>query len=79
MKVEVFHLDYCPYCHRTFKLFEDLGIDVKKYEIQDSANRKMYDKLPGNPTTVPQIIVNDKLLPGGWDGLVKRMKKSLVN
>jgi len=58
----------CAYCSKAMKLLDDLGIEysiIKLYTIQSIAEFKK--DCPG-ATTVPQIIIDGKLL-GGFDKL----------
>lgn len=76
MEITVYSKPQCSYCAKAKALlrdreweFEDLTLDID-YGIEDLM--KLIG--PDNPRTVPQIVIDGKLV-GGHDALVKWLKE----
>lgn len=55
--------EWCGYCARTRKLFNERKIPFREYDIEKSAEGEaQYEKLGGNG--VPLIIIKDKVIHG---------------
>ena len=57
----------CPYCVRAKQLLDNKGSEYQEIDVSDRALRPAMTKLTGG-TTVPQIIINEKVI-GGCDDL----------
>lgn len=71
-KVEIYYVDYCPYCKKALELlkrynvqFDAIDITANEEEMRQNLG-KMYN-IHG-VVTVPQIIIDGKRL-GGYDTL----------
>lgn len=70
-KIDIYTLNYCPYCKKAKELLNDLGKDFTEFDItdnEDEALDELYEKT--GRSTVPQIFVNDRFI-GGCDDLFK--------
>ena len=71
-KIEIYTVDYCPYCHKAKELLDKKNIPYKEIDITE--NEDVYRKELGDfyeikgTVTVPQIIINGKRI-GGFDVL----------
>jgi mycoredoxin len=55
--------EWCSYCERTRKFFNERHISFREYDIEKSAEGEaQYEKLGGNG--VPVIVINDKVIHG---------------
>lgn len=71
-KIEIYTVNYCPYCQKAKELLTQKKINFKEIDITE--NEDVYRKelgdfynIPGT-VTVPQIIVDGKRI-GGFDKL----------
>ncbi|MEM6781101.1 MAG: glutaredoxin domain-containing protein, partial [Pseudomonadota bacterium] len=60
----------CPFCRKALALLDGKGVDYTGYDItgDEDARAKMVERT-GGPKSVPQIFINDELIPGGCDGI----------
>ena len=71
MKVELYTVDYCPYCKKALQFLDEKKVEYINHDItqnEDEMRAKLgikYD-IKGN-VTVPQIIINDKRIGGYTD------------
>ena len=71
MKVELYTVDYCPYCKKALKFLDEKKVDYINHDItsnEDEMRARLgikYD-IKGD-VTVPQIIINDKRIGGYTD------------
>lgn len=68
-KIEIYTLNYCPYCKKAKALLSELGKEFTEFDItdnEDDAIENLYERT--GRSTVPQIFVNDKFI-GGCDDL----------
>ncbi len=71
--VEIYTVNYCPYCHKALSFFEEHNVQFKNIDITHNES-EMREKLGKQyniqgRVTVPQIIVDGKRL-GGYDDLI---------
>lgn len=75
--VEIYTVNYCPYCHKAVDLLDRNNIPYKQYDITDNEDemRKKLGEMFNieGRVTVPQIVVDGKLL-GGYDKLKEELK-----
>lgn len=69
-KVEIYTVNYCPYCKKALEFLDAKGVEYKKFDITEN-EKEMRDKLKEyykieSEVTVPQIIVNNVRI-GGYD------------
>ena len=73
MNVEIYTVDYCPYCKKALAFFDEHNIQYTRHRIDDNEAQmrkklcEMYD-IKGD-VTVPQIIIDDKRI-GGYTDLI---------
>ena len=68
-KIEIYTKNVCPYCTLAKRLLESKGLTWE--EINLSTNPERTDEMLercGGRMTVPEILINDKLI-GGFDDL----------
>lgn len=73
MNVEIYTLDYCPFCKRALAFLNDKGVEFTQIKI-DGNEDEMRKKLGENyciegDVTVPQIIIDGKRI-GGYTDLI---------
>ncbi len=69
-KVEIYTTQVCPYCVRAKDLLTRKGAEYEEIRVdQDTEQRDKMLERSGGARTVPQIFINDNLVPGGSDGL----------
>ena len=73
MNVEIYTLDYCPFCKRALAFFNDHNVKFTQYKIdgnEDEMRRKLGQQfnIEGD-VTVPQIIIDGKRI-GGYTDLI---------
>ncbi len=75
MNVTVFGKTWCAYCDRAKELLEEKDQKYTFVNVEESewALMEMRRLAPG-ASSVPQIIVDGTLVPGGYDGLRKWYK-----
>ena len=69
-KVVIFSKSYCPFCKRTKKLFQDLNIEYKAFELDEMAEGSDIQRLLLSKTgqrTVPNVFVSGQHLGGNDD------------
>ncbi len=73
MNVEIYTVDYCPYCKKALAFFDEHNIQYTRHRIDDNEAQmrkklgEMYD-IKGD-VTVPQIIIDGKRI-GGYTDLI---------
>lgn len=71
MKVELYTVDYCPYCKKALQFLDEKKVEYINHDItqnEEEMRAKLgikYD-IKGD-VTVPQIIINDKRIGGYTD------------
>ena len=80
--IEVYTLDYCPFCKKALATLTDMGIDFKQTDAtMDEENISRVLKQKYNITgevTYPQIIVDGKRF-GGNDTLQESIQNGNFN
>ncbi len=73
MNVEIYTLDYCPFCKRALAFLNDHNVDFTQIKIDgnDSEMRKKLGEMYNikEEVTVPQIIIDGKRI-GGYTDLI---------
>ena len=72
-KIEIYTVNYCPYCKKAVAFLEENNIDFHKIDITENETemrKKLgeYYKIQGD-VSVPQIIVDGERL-GGYDDMM---------
>ncbi len=73
MNVEIYTLDYCPFCKRALAFLNEHGVNFTQIKI-DGNEAEMRKKLGEKyciegDVTVPQIIIDNKRI-GGYTDLI---------
>ena len=81
MKIDIYTVDYCPYCRKAFAFLEAHGVDFTNHDITENENmmRKELGKkynIQGT-VTVPQIIIDEKRI-GGYTDIIEMDKSGLL-
>lgn len=67
-KVEVYTVDYCPYCRKAKAILDAKGVQYSEIDITDDPMmREKLVELSEGRTTVPQIFINGKCIGGSSD------------
>ena len=71
MNVEIYTLDYCPFCKRALAFLNDHNVEFTQIKIDgnDSEMRKKLGEMYNikEEVTVPQIIIDGKRIGGYTD------------
>ena len=80
--VEIYTLDYCPYCMKAKIFFNEHGIDFKEISCEDDEEnyRKKLAKTYNlqELATFPQIIINGKNI-GGYSDLIDKFARGEIS
>ena len=80
--VEIYTLDYCPYCQKAKFFLSDLGVKFKEISCDDNEEKmrleltKKYNL--NSLATFPQIIIDGKNIGGYSDLIEKYNSKEIV-
>ncbi len=66
--VQVYSIDYCPFCIRAKALLTELGIEFEEINISDDPKRRAVTEaiLPGH-RTAPLVLIDGKPIGGQQD------------
>ncbi len=82
MNVEIYTLDYCPFCKRALAFLNDHNVDFTQIKIDgnDSEMRKKLGEMYNikEEVTVPQIIIDGKRI-GGYTDLIAAYENGEIN
>ena len=71
MNVEIYTLDYCPFCKRALAFLNDHNVNFTQYKIdgnEDEMRKKLGQQFNiEGEVTVPQIIIDGKRIGGYTD------------
>ena len=78
MKVEIYTVNYCPYCKKALSFLNSHNVEYTNYDITEDENymRKELGKkynIQGD-ITVPQIIIDGKRI-GGYTDMISMSEK----
>ena len=76
--ITVYSKNNCPYCTRAKALLELNDIEYTEINIEQDANARKRIVEAGL-RTVPQIYIDDQLLPGGYNGLAGQSQEFFNN
>ena len=64
--VTIYRTNYCPYCDRAERLFDELGVEYEEIDVtHDQETRQELVERTGQKT-VPQIFIDGEAI-GGYD------------
>ncbi|SDL52196.1 FAD-dependent oxidoreductase [Halarsenatibacter silvermanii] len=68
-EIEIYALEWCPYCEKAKALIKSKGFSYKEYDIgEEEVEEEMQERTDG-AKTVPQVFIDGHLV-GGYDDLV---------
>lgn len=71
MNIIIYSTEFCSYCKRAKALLNEKGFLFEEIILDNQeAIAKFKEDCPG-ATTVPQILIDNVLVEGGYEGLVK--------
>lgn len=73
MNIELYTVDYCPYCHKALKFFDEHNVNYTNHDITENETEMRAElgqkyNINGD-VTVPQIIIDGKRI-GGYTDLI---------
>lgn len=81
MQIDIYTVDYCPYCHKALKFLNARGVEYKHHDItkNETEMRKKLGEMYNiqGDVTVPQIIVDGNRLGGYTDMIALADKNAL--
>lgn len=81
-KIEIYTLDYCPYCMKAKMFFDENKIEYNEISCEDDEEnmRKTLTEKYNLPTlaTFPQIIIDGKNI-GGYSDLIQKYNSGEIN
>ena len=66
--ITIYSKNNCPFCTKAKALLEIKGIEYTEVNIEQDADARQR-LVEAGARTVPQIYINEQLLPGGYNGL----------
>lgn len=82
MNIEIYTLDYCPFCKKAKAFFDERNIPYIEYKHdgdEEEEFRKLQKKFDiKGEVTVPQIIINGKRI-GGYSDLMALYEGGKLN
>lgn len=76
MRVEIYGTEWCTYCKQAVSLCETKGIVFEYIDVDETQNlRTLEERVGGRIRSVPQIFVNGKHLPKGYNELQQELAK----
>lgn len=80
--VEIYTLDYCPYCQKAKFFLDELNVKFKEYSCDDNEEEmrlKLKEKYNlSGLATFPQIIIDGKNI-GGYSDLIEKYNSKEIN
>jgi len=70
-RIEIYSLEWCPYCQKAKNFFMSKGYSYQEYDIGDEEVKVRMQERTSGAKTVPQIFINDRLI-GGYDDLMDK-------
>lgn len=81
-QVEIYTLDYCPFCQKAKFFLDELGINYKEIPCDDSEDEKREELTEKfnlkELATFPQIIIDGKNI-GGYSDLIEKYNSKEIN
>lgn len=71
-QIKIWTGEGCVFCFRAKALMDAYGVPYEAVELTTD-NYKEFGRECGNVSTVPQIIVDGELIPGGYEGMIARI------
>lgn len=77
-KVTVYSKDNCPFCVKAKSLLQKSNIEFTEMKVGEDVTREELLAIIPNARSVPQIVINDKII-GGYDDLVEYLENTNFN
>lgn len=81
-KVEIYTLDYCPYCQKAKFFLDEHNVEYKEIPCEDreeEARRELSEKYNlKSLATFPQIIIDGENI-GGYSDLITKFKNKEIS
>jgi glutaredoxin 3 len=78
MEIKVYSRDHCPYCDQLKSWLKEHNISFEEILVNTKeAVEQFKEDCPGQ-NTVPQILIDGKLIEGGHDGFMESEEKDLL-
>lgn len=65
MKFKIVTSEFCTYCNSAKMIMKQNNTEYEEVDVMDAMDLMQQNNLK----TVPQIFIDDQLLPGGYKGL----------
>jgi len=69
-EIEIYTLEWCPYCRKAKAFFRSKGLNYSEYLISDDENKREMVERTDGAKTIPQIFIDDEHI-GGYDDLIE--------
>lgn len=78
-KVTVYYTNSCVYCHKAMEFMDSKGISYTAKNVQENQEyaKEMFDK--SRQLAVPVIMIDDELLPPGYNQALLASKLGLAS
>ncbi|MBP6005630.1 glutaredoxin family protein [Candidatus Saccharibacteria bacterium] len=78
-KVTVYHTNSCVYCHKAMEFMDSKGVPYIAKNVQENSEyaKEMFEK--SRQFAVPVIVVDDEVLPPGYNQALLASKLGLAN
>ena len=80
--VEIYTLDYCPFCQKAKIFFDEHNIEFKEIPCEDDEENmrlKLTEKFKlSSLATFPQIVINGKHI-GGYSDLIEKYNNKEIS
>ena len=69
-KIEIYTLEWCPYCRKAKAFLRSKGLEYEEYLIDNEERKAEMAERTGGAKTIPQIFINDEHI-GGYDDIIE--------
>ena len=70
MKIKVYSRDNCPYCDKLKSWLKEYEVSFEEILVNTKEKVVQFKEDCPNQNTVPQILIDDRLIEGGYDGFM---------
>ena len=67
--IEIFGTSNCVYCKQAVSLCENNGLNYTYVSLDKEKLALLQERIGNAVRTVPQIFIDNKYIPGGFNGL----------
>ncbi len=77
MKVEIYGASWCHFCKEAVKLCKSNNIQYDYIDVDEGSNLTgLEERMGGKVRSIPQIYMNNELVPNGYNGLRQELAKA---